>query len=211
MAGHNFVSSTRPRLDDRVKSAWHAFVNVNIPVAVSGEPPPVTLALNAEGWKTPDITENPNAIYLGCSTDGLTITPEITKEDQFCDEQVDPESTVITARKIKIAGNYLGVLDEKLLTALYGLTVWHAPSDTFEHYGDNINGGAVQANLIVVFQREVAGVEKYGYILFPNTEQSASFPSGKFSRKSRLEAPVEFTAKGYPGYGGKAFTKYFEK
>ena len=65
---------------------------------------------------------------------------------------------------------------------------------------------------MLVFRREVTpDVFKYGYFLFPNCEQTASYPGGKLSSKERLVAPIKLLAKGYTDYGGRAFTKWFEE
>ncbi len=214
MAGINFVDNTnRPFLDTRIKSAYQIFIKVAVPAAVAGVPPPLVLETNAEGWKTPTITTNPNAVYLACSKAGLDIATAVQSTDEFCDEKVDPESTLITSRKITVKGEYLGVLDEKLLLALYGMTAFHAPGDTFQHFGD---AGAISPpvmSVLALWRRDGAtpGTFKYGYFFFPNCEQIATYPGGKFTSKERVTLPVEFVAKGYDGYGGRAFTKYFEE
>lgn len=211
MPGIDFVAAARPLLDDRVKSAFQVFVNVAIPAAVAGVPPAIVLETNAEGWKTPVIASNPNAVYLGCSTEGWDLALDKQTQDEFCDEQVDPESTTTTSRKLTIAGNLLGVLDEKILTTLYGLTKWHVDSDTFQHYGDAGDVTNPTMSVLAVWRRLVGGTYKYGYFFFPNAEQTAAYPTGKLSSKQRILAPVSFTAKGYPGYGGRSYTKYFEE
>lgn len=214
MAGLNFVDNTnRPRLDDRVKSAWHVFVNVAIPAATAGVAPPITLEVNAEGWKTPVIADNPNAVYLGCSTEGLTLNMDKQTQDDFCDESPDPESTTTTSRKLSIAGNYLGVLDEKLLKTLYGLKDWAQPSDTFQHLADAGDVSNPVMSVIAISRRPgaTAGTYKYEYIFFPSCEQTAAFPTGKLSSKERMTAPVNFVAKAYAAYGGSSFTEWIEE
>ena len=213
MAGINFVDNTnRPLLDDRIKSAYHVFVNVAIPAAVAGVPPAIALETNAEGWKTPVIATNPNAVYLACTTEGWDLALEKQTTDDFCDEQVDPESTTTTSRKLTIAGNLLGVLDQKLLTTLYGLTRWSVDGDTFEHLGDPGDVTNPIMSVLAVWRRQITGgAYKYGYFFFPNTEQTASYPTGKLSSKQRVVAPVSFVAKGYAGYGGRSYTKWFEE
>ena len=212
MPGINFVDLTgRPLLDDRIKSAYHVFVNVSIPAAVAGVPPPIALETNAEGWKTPVIASHPNAVYLACTTEGWDLALDKQTQDEFCDEQVDPESTTTTSRKLTIAGSLLGVLDEKILTTLYGATAWHAPGDTFQHLADAGDVSNPTMPVLAVWRRLVGATYKYGYYFFPNCEQTASYPTGKLSSKQRVIAPASFTAKGYAGYGGRSWTRWFEE
>lgn len=216
MPGINFVDLTnRPDLDSRIKSAFHFFANVTVPAAVAGEPPPVALELNAEGWKTPVIASNPNAFYLGCTTEGWNITNEEQTEEQRCDEQVDPESIITTSRTLAIEGNLLGVEDPTILTQLYGMTRWdNQPADTNVHLGANPSGAKPSMPVIALYQLErpnAPGTFRFGYFLFPNCEQTATYPAGRFSRTQRLTCPVRFVAKGFGGYGGRPYTKYLEE
>ncbi len=212
MPGINFVDNTgRPFLDARIKSAYHVFVNVNIPAAVAGVPPPIALEANNEGWKTPVIASHPNAVYLACTKEGWDLTLDKQTQEEFCDEAVDPESTTTTSRKLTVVGSLLGVLDEKILTTLYGLTPFHAAGDTFQHFGDPGDVNNPTMPVLAIWRRLVGTSYKYGYFFFPNCEQTASYPTGKLSSKERVLAPASFVAKAYAGYGGRSYTKWFEE
>jgi hypothetical protein len=187
-------------------------VNPAVPAAVAGVPPPIALEANAQGWHTPKAADNPNAVYLGCTKEGWNLSADVKTTDQFCDESPDPESTTVDSRTISIEGSILGVFDEKILEQLYGFNKVSVNTDSFLHFLDPALVVAPEMSVLVLNRREVsAGVYKYGYILFPNCQQTASFPGGKFSSKERVVAPAKFVASGYAGYGGAAFTVWYEK
>jgi len=74
------------------------------------------LTLDADG--TPDATANPDAVHLGHTSEGSTLTINFAKTDYFVDETPFPVKTSIDSSTVELTGNLVQVFDEDVLTAL---------------------------------------------------------------------------------------------
>jgi hypothetical protein len=74
------------------------------------------LTLDADG--TPDATANPDAIHLGHTAEGNTLTINFTKTDYYVDETPFPIKTSIDQSTVELTGNLVQVFDEEVLQVI---------------------------------------------------------------------------------------------
>lgn len=92
------------------KSPGKIYVGVAIPGAGA------RMTLDADG--TPDATENPNAIHIGMTKEGVKLMVKKETEQDFADEFAAPIRNNVSQTGMAIEGNLLQVLDWDTLEAL---------------------------------------------------------------------------------------------
>lgn len=102
----------------RVKAPVHVFVDTANPAAGSN----LTLAATAAGdWKTPDATESPNGLYVGCLNNlKMGGSAELTRI--YCDNLNTALDTLVGQQQFNLELEILNIFNPTLMAKLFGLT-----------------------------------------------------------------------------------------
>lgn len=183
------------------KSSWLAFIGCAIPALVAGKPGIVTLAADAaSGWKTPDATQNPAALFLGCTAKGWAGQGSANSTEEFCDEFTTPVLTSRDQQTFVYESDLLTMFDEQVAIQVYGLEKLHADADTFKHYRIPISSDAPGMTFLLVTRQLVAGVYKYKYLFAPNAKQTASFGQGNYTRTEMFRSKLRMEFQTYSSW-----------
>ncbi|HWQ32543.1 MAG TPA: hypothetical protein VNQ79_06650 [Blastocatellia bacterium] len=186
-----------------IKSSWLAFIGCNVPALdAGGKPGKITLAADAaSGWKTPDASENPNAFFLGATSKGWQGQGQTQTSQEFCDEFTAPIATTKDSESFIYEADLMSVLNEKILTTVYGLEALHQVADAFQHYRVPSNADSPEMSFLLLTRRLVSGTYKYAYLFAPTSKQTASFGQGNYTRTESFKSKLRMEFQLYSAWG----------
>lgn len=195
-----------------IKSSWLAFINCAVPALDGGgKPGKITLASDAaSGWKTPDATENPNAFFLGATSKGWQGQGQTQTSQEFVDEFTAPISTTKDSETFIYEADLVSVLNENILTKVYGLEALHVLADTFQHYRLPSNSDSPSVSFLLLTRRLVSGTYKYAYLFAPSSKQTASFGQGNYTRTESFKSKLRMEFQLYATWA-TTHTIYYEE
>lgn len=186
MAGQPLINSGATKEKLRAPVWWFA------DVAVPSSGTVVTLAAESggSGWKTPDATENPNAICIGC-TDDFDINGEQAYDKDYCQQFAAPIGVFAGDLTMSVELPIVGAINSALMAKLHSATVTTVSSTTL------IQGGSLDVlpsmAILGVFKMQ-NDPTKFGYILFLNCNQVMAWNAKGVSRKKFARSSVKFEA-----------------
>lgn len=178
----------------RIKGEAWLFVDVAVPAGTTA----MTLTLDPTNYfKTPDATENPNALCLGCTREGWKVGGSIAVNQEFCDESPAAIDTIVDQEVHEIEAEIMYPLNPSVLTKLLGGT-----RTTVASTSELIEFGGVtavpQMSVALVFRRP-DNTAKYGYIMLYQCKQVEVLNIDAVSRKKNGSMKVRFTGEALSG------------
>lgn len=198
MAGITLGNATQ----EIIKSSWLSFFNCAVPALDgNGKPGLITLSPDAaSGWKTPDATQNPNAFFGGCTSKGWQGQGQTQTSQEFCDEFTAPIATSKDSESFIYEADLISVLNEKILTQVYGLEALHQVADAFQHYRVPSGADSPSMSFLLVTRRLVSGTYKYAYLFAPLAKQTASFGQGNYTRTESFKSKLKMEFQLYSAW-----------
>lgn len=164
------------------------WLNVAVPGAAS------RLTVDTTGGVfTPDSAANPNALHLGMTEAGCTVSykPEI---QQFgSDELTAPHLVRIISEDVIIKGNLLQIFDWPLLNKITAGGTYNSNTNTSTGYEELTIGGlsALSTFAIALIGTQVADPTKYYVFQLYKTYNKSGFEF-QITRKDQSKVPFEF-------------------
>lgn len=153
------------------------------------------MTLDTDG--TPDATANPNAVHLGYTDSGITVTASETTTDFFADELASPIGGGIESSQISISGTLLQVNDEEVMQVLMGNVGTYGTAAGYKQITLGIKAAIVKASFAITYPSPQDPTKYAVWHLY-----SASNTAGvTFSIGRKTRAGTPFTITGYPVSG----------
>lgn len=186
MAGVALINAGATKEKLRAPVWW--FVDVAVPATT------VKMTLTAEsgssGWKSPDATENPNAVCLGC-TDDFDLPGEQSYEKDYCQQFANPIGVFPNEQTRSIELSLVGAINATLLVKLMGIT------NTVVTSSNVMEGGSIETfptmAIVGVFKMQ-DDTTKYGYIMYFSCNQVMPWNGKGLTRKKFARTNVKFEA-----------------
>lgn len=173
---------TLPAGFNQVRGPSYLFVGLAKPAVGSH----LTLTLDAaSGFFTPDATQNPSGVYVGCTQEGWTIGGSPQTAQEFCDESPIPEFTVITQDEFVVEGElrrpFIETVLPKLTTVIFEDVPGASPPAKY-YYG----GGAqvIPTTCAAIIFKDLGGTDHYGYLLLYAAQNVAGFSLSQINSES---------------------------
>lgn len=178
----------------RIRGESWLFVKVAVPAVDSN----MTLTLDPTNYfKTPDATENPNAVCVGPTKEGWVIGGQVQSEQEFTDESPVPVDTYIDTETREITAELYEPLNPAVLVALQGMV------NTQPGAGEELLqfGGltAIPEMSVALCFRRPDDPTKYGYVMLYQCKQVEVFNLDGLKRKGSGTMRVRFLGEALAG------------
>ncbi len=182
MAGTATNYDSQTIITDRVGQIW---AGLAVPSASA------RLTLDTDG--TPDATANPNAVHLGHTKEGATITVASTLTKFYADELETPIKSSVDATEMMIEGVFLQVMDEDVLKQITAPFGTYATGSGYKEF--SIGRKTLTYTSVAIIYPTPQDVAKFAvaHIYQGLNEAGLNF---SVSRKGMSETPFKFVAYG---------------
>ncbi len=182
MAGTATNYDTTTIIVDRVAQVW---AGLAIPSASA------RLTLDADG--TPDATANPNAIHLGHTVEGTTITIASALTKHFVDELEAPFKSSVDATEMMFEGRFAQVMDEDVLKQITAPFGTYATGSGYKEF--SIGRKTLTYTSVAIIFPTPQDVTKFAVAHIYNGLNEAGL-AFSISRKGMADTPFKFVAYG---------------
>ena len=146
------------------------------------------LTLDADG--TPDATANPNAIHLGHTADGATVTTNFTVSRYYADETPFPIGTSIDEVTVTVSGNLLQVFDEDVLQVTLANIGTYGTAAGYKELTLGRKAALTYTSLAFIVPTPMDAT-KFGVFALYNAMNTGGMTI-QFGRKVRAQTPFSF-------------------
>lgn len=152
-------------------------------------------------WKTPSLTQHPNAKCIGYTTEGWTFAANTTEGASLTVDELDtpirkePSTSSPTA-----SGKLVSIRQPDMLETLFGLEQLHITADTFERYADRV-ASLADISVAWIWRKPKASDPSqyvYRYLWFYKANQTAKF-AGSLKRSELFSVDATFEALNHLG------------
>lgn len=165
------------------------WLNVSVPGAA------LRLTVDSTGGiHTPESAANPNALHLGMTESGCTVSYKPEIQNFGSDELTAPHLSRIISEALAIKGNLLQVFDWPLLQKISAGGTYGSHTNTSTGYEELTIGGlsSLATFSIALIGAQIADPTKFYVFQLYKTYNSAGFEF-QITRKDQSKVPFEFT------------------